>query len=170
MLHALAQCGKQHVPFTYMQHNAPKHAYICITACLCMTAMCNCAADGVFQRPVAAFAWTQGRRAPASYCQANPADSKSVCWPIATASVHWQDTATGSRPSADPAQLVHCPCHRRVLLPCLHVTIVAASGQFKLSSGRNLFHQSHAIRTHYLTTTLVYICIGMTQSDHALFC
>ena len=132
----LCTAWKQHVQLPLRQHNAPKHVYACTTTCLCINAMRNCAAGGVSYRPVAAFAWAQGRRAPASYCQANPADSKSVCWPIAAASADRQGTARGSCPSADPAQLACRACHRRILLPSLHVTAASASGKLKLSSGR----------------------------------
>ena len=168
MLHVILQCGMQHMLLTSVQHNPPEHAYVCTTACLCMTPMRSCAADGVSQRPIAAFAWAQGRRAPASCCQANPADSKPVCWPIATASADWQDTARGSQSPAISAQFVRCACHRRVLLPSLHVTVFPASGKFGLSSGRHrLFPLAgpHATRPLYLATQLVYIWVAMTDND-----
>ena len=133
---SFVSCGKQNV---LLRCNAPKHASVCATTCLCMSPLRSCAADGVSQRPVAAFAWAQGRRAPARCCQANPADSKPVCWPIATASADPEDTSRGSQPPANPAQLVHCACHRRVLLPSLHVTVVSASGKLELISGRHSF-------------------------------
>lgn len=98
-----------------------------------MTWMHLCAADSVSQRLIAGFAGAQDSRAAASCHQANPADSKSVCWPIATASTGRQDMARASPSSpADPAQLAHCAYYRRVLLQSLHVTTVSASGNFKL--------------------------------------